>query len=201
MVRVNGYDIIIKPALVVLLLACLIAAIAIPAFQRTPAPKRPAFGYLRPDLWQFRTKAGAEATVGTPENPSVGLPEDEQGLPLLNMETGVSVNVTQVNGPESVRLVSGINLAEVPKLADMRLRFEARSEAGMTVRFAVYEFHRLLWNQAIRVRGDWQTYAITVPLDALKDRRNQQLIVAAELAHGPGEIALRKIRLTEMTAK
>ena len=61
--HIGKFNMVVKPAMVVLVGALVTAAVAVPVLQRAAAPHVETFGYANPNTWRFETRQGAQATA------------------------------------------------------------------------------------------------------------------------------------------
>ena len=201
MVRVRGYRVIIRPAMFVLVGACITGAIAIPTMQQMPERVRttPIKGYLYPERWKFETRHGAEATItGCGGRPLQAMKSGaDAGFFQINMEEGVEVQVKKTAGAETVYLRNGFNLAEMKEPANLVLRFEACSESNFPLLLTARVGRNMVWHQNMTVQGAWKAREIILPIDALRNRDGTMLVFAVQLGEQNGTVGLRHVTLTE----
>lgn len=200
MARIQGYNVVIKPALIVLVGSCITGAVAIPWMKSMPdrVNVAPVGGYLYPELWKFETKRDSVAEIMDADGkPLTGMNKGREGLFKLDLQKGVTVRVSKTTGQENIYLRNGFNLAEMKNQRDLLLRFEAHSTERFPILLAIRDFRKPVWHQVLQIEGDWHLYEMPLPLDALSARDNTQMVFAIQLGAQTGTVGLRHVELVE----
>lgn len=199
--RIANTRVVIKPAMIVLILAVVVGAVAIPLLRRDPVADTPSYGYVNPQTWKFEAGQGAQATVVSGASPSA---EDGGRISVLDLEKGSQVQVIQVgSSADSVYLRNALNLDLNRDRKPMRLTFEGRAGADsdsnappFPVTFIVRDSKTLLWSDRLVLSPSWKQYDVKIQL---KQSNLLNVIMAIHLGEKVGTVQLRNLHVVNDT--
>jgi len=206
--KISHYSVVVKPALVVLVLAVVAAYIGKNYMGRfvKAADVVASDGLLRPKTWKFEVRPGANATlshlVTKKEVESDKSISSHRGIYAFDMKSGViaqvSLGAAGKASTESVYFRSGLSMASVkPATKSLRLSFEACGDpAPFAVLATIRDQKTLLWHQLLPVTStDWKPYSATVPVADLSARKFENLPFSIQIGDQKGTLSLRNVRL------
>jgi hypothetical protein len=194
--HVGNAKVIVKPALLVLLCAILIAVIAVPLLRRDPSSNMPSFGYANPQTWRFEARQGAQAVAFAGFDAEK---KDASSSSALDAGAGFTVKVSQT-GPsaDSVYLRNAMNLDLNQGRKPLHLTFEARTAAPGTsafpLTFTVRDSQTLLWSDRVVADPSWKRYEKTI---TLKPGSLLNVILAIHLGEKTGAVQIRNLQVTD----
>ena len=200
--QVGAYKVMVKPALVVLVLAVIIGAMSplIAKFISTVRP--PDYGYIHPERWKFETRGGAEATLQMSSAAGQkNLIRSKAGYFNINSDEGFTIDIQKTGKtPDTVYMRNALNLSQTKESDTLNFSFEARSAKPFVITYIIRDGlltqSRLLWSKSFTVSGDWQTYSAPVALGDLQERAHLlNCVISAHLGSQTGTLGMRKMYL------
>lgn len=204
MPKIGPFQVMIKPALGLIIVAVVIGFLARPVAHRLPVAGLPSYGYMNPATWRFKTSGGAKAElIGITSAGTVAPIKAARGITWANSDKGFYIHVIRAGAtPDTIflRNVLDYDPTRFPK-PTLNLSFEAKSPHSFPIIFMDRaggpgnDFSAPLWSKQVDVNGDWKTYTVTIPTDTLVKSNNTTTIFSAHLGLQAGQISLRNMHI------
>ncbi len=200
--KIGNNRVMVKPALVVLVLALLIAGVSIPLMRNRVVSTEADFGLVNPQRWKFQTSNGGVASLTMQDaSAAMKLEPVKGGLYHVDSSDGFTVVIQRI-GPtaDCVYLRNGFSIDSIRPTGDVHFHFEAQSSDPHAVLFTIRDGQvnngKLAWSHEYSVKGGaWTSFDDDIPIANLQASGTSNLIMACQLGSSIGSVSLRNITL------
>lgn len=195
-VTVGDKQLVIKPALLVLIGAVTAGVLGPLYAKRLAAQPSLVWKCSNLDLWKFEVRRQARAELATAEGkPQVLTSTSKSAAYNLDMARGVEVTIQQNDGAaDCVDLRNAINFEEIKNLNNLQVKFSARAEQPHEILLILRESENLRWSSRTTLTKDWSEHSLPISFDGC---RSNQAIFSIHLGGATGKIGLKDLRIEQ----
>jgi hypothetical protein len=195
-VTIGDKQLVIKPALLVLIGAVLLGSLAPLFAKRVSAQPSLVWKCSNLDLWKFEVRRQAQAELALSPTQKQSLSKSSTKAAYnLDMTTGVEVDIKQNDGAaDCVDLRNAINFEEIKQRKGLVLRFTARADQPHAVNIILRERDQLRWSGSATLSPQWSEFNLPISFQSCA---SNQAILALHLGGATGKIGLKNLRIEQ----
>jgi hypothetical protein len=195
---IGDKQLVVKPALLVLLGAVALGVLGPIYAKRIAAQPSLVWKCSNLDIWKFEVRRQALAELSTGANkPQTISKSSTKAAYNIDMTTGVAVDIKQNDGAaDCVDLRNAINFEEIKNLKGLTIRFTARADQAHAINLIVRERDQLRWSSSAVLTSNWTEYSLPISFESCE---SSQAILSIHLGGAIGKIGLKNLRIEQKT--